>query len=79
MIQNDKNTTKYIYDYPENRALGEYLTDEDRKWIATTLKKHSSYIYLIFVKGTRTNKKAIELAKIIRDQKLERDNLAKAI
>lgn len=79
MSQKYKKPRKYSYDYPENRELGKDLTIDDRQWIADRLGKHPSYIYYIFVAGTRTNTKAIELAKIIIRQKQERDRLAQAV
>lgn len=79
MAQNHKKTRKYTYDYPENRELGKLLSAADRIRIAKVIDKHPNYIYYIFVTGTRTNEKAIELAKIIVEQKQEFQRLAKAV
>lgn len=79
MEQKHKKLQKYTYDYPENRTLGKALNFEDRKWIANKLGKHITYIYAIFIIGNRTNAKAIELAKIIIQQKQEREALARSV
>jgi hypothetical protein len=79
MAQKYKKGPRYTYDYPENREIGKLLNVEDRKRIAESLEKDPSYIYHIFVMGDRTNQKAIDLAKIIIEQKQEFERLAKAI
>lgn len=66
----------YLYDYPENRELGEWLSVEDRRWIAAKVGKSEDMMYRVFVKGTRTNQEAIRLARIIKKQKQERNRLA---
>lgn len=69
--------SKYKYDYPSQRELGKYLTSQDRQWIAMYSGLSENYVYMIFVKGNRTNRNAIKLAEIIKDQKQERDRIAK--
>ncbi|MBE9469013.1 MAG: hypothetical protein IMY72_11940 [Bacteroidetes bacterium] len=60
---------KYFYDYPSNRELGQLLTISEREEIAEYLHVSKEYIYQIFIIGRRTNKKAIDIAKIIIEQK----------
>jgi len=55
--------SKYSYNYPVNRELGERLYSGDLKLIAQKTNFSYDYVMRVLKMGTRTNQKIISTAK----------------
>jgi len=54
------NKSKYSYDYPENRAIGEKLISGDLTFISKATGYSYGYVVMVLVSGIRHNDKIIE-------------------
>jgi len=63
-IHQENGKVKYVYDYPENRAIAAHLTTEDKIFIAMRTGYTTSYIRYWCV-GKRKNENIRDLAKYV--------------
>ncbi|GEM_PF-2318054 len=70
-VQPENGKVKYLYDYPENRRVSQYLTAEDKQLISFKTGFSMNYVRN-WCQGTRKNKRIEEWA-----MKIYRLNLAK--
>jgi len=63
-IHQENGKVKYVYDYPENRAIAAHLTTDDKIFIAMRTGYTTSYIRYWCV-GKRKNEKIRDLAKYV--------------
>jgi len=75
-MSESKKKKKYVYDYPDNKAIGGMMRHGDMKLIAEMTGHPKAYVYEV-LSGRRNNKKIIEAAirvNKMRDELLNADN-----